>query len=171
MLQIRLEKPEDIRQVRAVNEHAFGQSLEADLVDGLRKNCPDALSVVAEKGGRITGHLLLSPVLISDVHQTVHGMGLGPMAVRPAYQRRGIGSELIGYGLNILAERRCPFVIVLGHPDYYPRFGFEPAGRYGLRSQWSDVPDEAFMILILDRSALQGVSGVVVYRGEFTEAL
>jgi putative acetyltransferase len=171
MLQICLESPEDIPQVRTINEHAFGQSIEADLVDALRKNCPDALSFVAEEGGRIVGHILLTPVVISGSHRTVQGMGLGPMAVRPESQRRGIGSRLIGHGLEILRKSGCPFVVVLGHPEYYPRFGFEPASRYHLRSQWPGVPDEAFMIFVLDREALRGVSGVAVYRDEFNEAL
>ena len=92
------------------------------------------------------------------------------MAVLPDHQRRGIGSRLVRRGLEILRERGCPFVVVLGHPDYYPRFGFERASTHGLFSQWDGVPDEAFMVLIFDGYGMEGVSGVVRYRGEFDVA-
>ena len=93
------------------------------------------------------------------------------MAVLPEHQRRGIGLKLIGAALAVLRDRQCPFVIVLGHPEYYPRFGFEPASKYCVRSQWEGVPDEAFMLLVLDESVVQGVSGVARYRDEFDEAM
>ena len=89
------------------------------------------------------------------------------MAVRPDRQRAGVGSRLVKRGLEILRERGCPFVVVVGHPEYYPRFGFEPASRHGLLSQWDGIRDEAFMALILDAPAMAGVSGVARYRGEF----
>ena len=103
--------------------------------------------------------------------RTIEGMGLAPMAVLPAWQRQGIGTLLIKRGIEMLKSRSCPFIIVLGHPEYYPRFDFERASNYGIRSQWEGVPDEAFMILILDREAMQGVSGVARYRNEFDEAV
>jgi len=71
----------------------------------------------------------------------------------------------------MLLDRRCPFVIVVGHPGYYPRFGFEPASKHNLRSQWEGVPDEAFMILVLDNAVMRGVSGIVRYREEFDQAM
>jgi len=71
----------------------------------------------------------------------------------------------------MLLDRGCPFVIVLGRPDYYPRFGFEPASRHGLASQWEGVPDEAFMVLVLDKAVTRGVSGIARYRDEFNEAM
>lgn len=74
-------------------------------------------------------------------------------------------------GLEILKSKNCPFVIVLGHPEYYPRFGFERASQYGLLSQWEGVPDEAFMVLVMDTTALDGVSRVAKYRAEFDEAM
>ena len=91
------------------------------------------------------------------------------MAVLPDRQREGIGSQLVRRGLDILRGRACPFVVVVGHPEYYPRFGFEPASMHGLASQWEGVPDAAFMVLVLDVRAMAGVSGVAKYREEFDE--
>jgi putative acetyltransferase len=168
MLVIRVEKPEDIDAVRVINERAFEHPDEADLVDELRRNSPDLLSLVAVVDGEIVGHILFSPVKIEGDGRTIKGMGLAPMAVLPEHQRRGIGSALVREGVSRLDQRGCPFVIVLGHPQYYPRFGFVPASRYDIRCEW-DVPDEAFMILILKGSALCGISGIAKYRGEFGE--
>ena len=98
-------------------------------------------------------------------------MGLAPMAVLPERQRDGIGSALVEQGLRLLEDRACPFVIVIGHPDYYPRFGFELASKYDITCQWEGVPDEAFMILILDEAAMEGVAGLVRYRDEFNESV
>jgi putative acetyltransferase len=97
-------------------------------------------------------------------------MGLAPLAVLPERQRQGIGSALVRSGIKILLDRGCPYVIVLGHPGYYPRLGFERATLRGIRCQW-DVPDEAFMILILDESAMSDVHGTAWYRSEFDEAV
>ncbi len=171
MITIRLEKPEDIPSVRIINERAFGQPAEADIVDKLRQNCPEALSLVAEGERYIIGHILFTPVIVETDEKSIQGMGLGPMAVLPERQREGIGSIMVEYGLKVLQDRSCPFVIVLGHAEYYPRFGFEIASKYGLTSQWDGIPDEAFMILILDESALEGVSGIARYRKEFDEAI
>ena len=171
MITIRLEKPEDIPFVRIINERAFGQPAEADIVDKLRQNCPEALSLVAEDEGYIIGHILFTPVIVETDEKSIQGMGLGPMAVLPERQREGIGSIIVEYGLKVLQDRSCPFVIVLGHAEYYPRFGFEIASKYGLTSQWDGVPDEAFMVLIFDEIALERVSGIARYRKEFTEAI
>ena len=100
----------------------------------------------------------------------IEGMGLGPMAVLPNRQRQGIGSGLVRKGLEILRGRGCPFVIVIGHPDYYPRFGFEPASNYAIKSQWEGIPDQAFMILVFDRKIVSDISGVARYRHEFNDA-
>jgi putative acetyltransferase len=98
-------------------------------------------------------------------------MGLAPMAVLPSYQHKGIGSQLIRHGLAHLHHSGCPFVIVLGHPGYYPRFGFEIASKYQLSSQWESVPDEAFMVVIYDGAVLPKAGSVARYRDEFNDAI
>ena len=89
------------------------------------------------------------------------------MAVFPELQSKGIGSKLVKEGLRVIKNTTCPFVIVLGHEKYYPRFGFQWASKYGLKSQWEGIPDEAFMVMILNDSVMKGVSGIVRYRDEF----
>ena len=170
MITIRPERPEDTSQVRHVNELAFGQPAEADLVDRLRQACTDSLSWVAEdEDDAVVGHILFTSVVVESAGRRVVGMGLAPMAVRPDRQRQGVGSQLVRRGLEVLRERGCPFVVVLGHPKYYPRFGFEPASTHGLASQWEGVSDAAFMVLVLNAQALAEVSGVARYRDEFNE--
>ncbi len=166
MTVVRMESPGDTAGIRVVNERAFGQSAEADVVDRLRRSCGDYLSFVADDSG-IVGHILFTPVTIAHNGGTVTGMGLAPMAVVPERQRQGIGTALVERGLAVLRERGCPFVVVLGHPEYYPRFGFERASLYRISSQWNDVPDEAFMVRVLDPHAMYGVWGIARYRGEF----
>jgi putative acetyltransferase len=168
VITIRPERPEDGAAVRHVNELAFGQPAEADLVERLRQACTDSLSLVAEDD-TVVGHILFTSVVIEGAGRQVLGMGLAPMAVLPNRQRQGIGSQLVKEGLGILRERGCPFVVVVGHPEYYPRFGFEPASTHGLASQFEGVPDAAFMVLVLDVHAMAGVSGVAKYREEFNE--
>ena len=170
MITIRREQPDDITTVHLINEKAFGQPAEANLVDTLRTACPNALSLVALWDGQVVGHILFTPVNIQTAKGAIQGMGLAPMAVVPERQRQGVGSQLVEAGLKALRQRACPYVIVLGHPEYYPRFGFVPASRYGLACQWEGVPDDAFMVLLLDEASMAGVSGVARYRGEFDEA-
>ena len=172
MIIIRIEKPEDVLQVRKINVQAFDTPAEANIVDTLRQSCHNSLSLMADDGNCPVGHILFSPAVInSSEGRRIEGMGLAPMAVLPDRQQQGIGSQLVERGLEIVRERDCPFVIVLGHPEYYPRFGFELASKHGLSSQWDGVPDEAFMIMIMDHALLKGVSGVAKYREEFNEAM
>ena len=171
MIIVREERSEDIEAVRMVNETAFGQPAEANIADKLRENCQDRLSLVATQNGAVVGHILFSPARIEEKGKTVQGMGLAPVAVLPSLQRQGIGTHLVLKGMEILKDRGCPFVIVLGYPEYYPRFGFERASLYGIRSQWEGVPDEAFMIRILDHATMKGLAGVARYRDEFDDAM
>jgi putative acetyltransferase len=165
---IRPEAPGDRAALRGVNERAFGQSAEADLVDALRAGCPDRLSLVAELEGEVVGHILFSPATLEGEGDTLVGMALAPMAVLPEHQRRGIGSRLVEAGLAELRQADCPFVIVLGHPDYYPRFGFVPASRHGVRGEYV-VPDEVFMLLPLAANP-DRLAGLARYRPEFAAA-
>jgi putative acetyltransferase len=162
-IEIRDEHPDDIASIREVNRRAFGQDLEGKLVDALRANAAALLSLVATLNGQVAGHILYSPVTIGQVT----GAGLGPMAVLPENQRQGIGSRLVEAGNGRLRAAGCPFVIVLGHPEYYPRFGFQPAGIRGIKCEW-DAPDSAFMLLVLDEAKMENVSGLAKYRPEFS---
>lgn len=169
MITIRDEQPGDAAAIRELATRAFGGPCEAQIIDALRDSCPGLVSLVAVEDGDIVGHILFSPVTING--STISGMSLAPMAVLPERQRRGIGTELVRHGLARLREDGCPFVIVLGHPDYYPRFGFVPASMYGLKSQWEGVPDEAFMVIIFHEQIMNSASGVVRYRDEFDVAM
>jgi putative acetyltransferase len=167
---IRSEQPQDVLQIREINRRAFGQEQEASIVDKLRENCNDILSLVALVEDEVVGHILFSPAVIEGDNGNIVGSGLAPLAVLPEYQKQGIGSELVKTGIARIKDNGCPYIIVLGHPEYYTRFGFQPASRFGISSEW-DVPDEAFMILILDEKTMDGISGVAKYRQEWAEAM
>jgi len=171
---IRAEEPADVEQVReivtrAFSESEFGHHGEAQLVDRLRESCPEAIARVAELAGEVIGHILFTPVVIEAENQVWHGMGLAPMAVSPELQSRGVGSRLVETGLATLRAAEQPFVVVLGHPEYYPRFGFEPASRYGIKSEFGPETDEVFMILGLRNEPEAIGAGVARYRPEFVE--
>ncbi|MHC4205289.1 MAG: GNAT family N-acetyltransferase [Planctomycetota bacterium] len=167
---IRREQPQDIPEIRQVNIRAFGREQEASVVDKLRENCNSMLSFVALTDGKVVGHILFSPAVIEGRHGRLVGTGLAPLAVLPEYQRKGIGTQLMQTAIARIKESGCPYIIVIGHPEYYPRFGFEPADRSGISID-GNVPDEAFMILILDRKAMNGITGVARYREEWAEAM
>lgn len=173
MIEIRPETPHDREAVRQLNLAAFDNGPEAALVDQLREHCvaEDYLAFVAVEDGVVVGHILFTPVTLDHPGAT-SGMGLAPLAVLPSHQSRGIGAQLVRHGLEALrASASCPFVIVLGHANYYPRFGFVPASRHGLRCQWPGVPDEAFMVLVFDARALPAEGAVARYRDEFDAAM
>jgi putative acetyltransferase len=163
VIEIREEHPGDVRAVRDVNRFAFGQDQEGHIVDALRSNGAALLSLVAILDGQVVGHIMYSPLSVGDNQ----GAALGPMAVMPENQRQGIGSQLIEAGNRKLKDAGCPFIVVVGHPEYYPRFGFRPASTYGVTCEW-ELPDNVFMVLVLDPRKMQGVAGLAKYRHEFS---
>lgn len=163
MIEIREEHPDDVDAVRNVNKRAFGQEQEGHIVDALRSNGAALLSLVATLNGRVVGHVMYSPITVGDVT----GAALGPMAVLPEHQRLGIGSKLVEAGNQKLKDAGWPFIIVLGHAHFYPRFGFTPASALGITCEW-DVPADVFMVLILDQQKMDGISGSAKYRQEFS---
>lgn len=160
---IRPERPSDSYAVRRVHDLAFGTPDEYQVVEALRTNGGMTLALVAEVDGEIVGQITFSPVTIDREYQAI---GLGPVAVLPEHQRQGIGSRLIREGLDAVREAGHEAVFLVGHPEYYPRFGFVPASRFGVR--WErPCPDDAFMALELKPGALQGKAGILRYRAEF----
>ncbi|MFD9885724.1 GNAT family N-acetyltransferase [Streptomyces alboflavus] len=177
----------DRAAVRAVNVAAFPTEGEADLVDALREDAGawiDGLSFVAEaprgdgsgvpagtegadgSGGEVVAHALITRCHVDGVP----ALCLAPVAVLPAYQKTGAGSAVVRAVLHAARARGEQLVLVLGHPDYYPRFGFTPASAYGIRPSF-EVPDEAMMALVLDRPGTDGgvpvPSGTIAYPAAF----
>lgn len=165
MISIRDENPEDYAAVERVNELAFGRAGEAVLVSKLRAVEP-CISLVAIENEKIVGHILFSPVSVESEGEKFEAIGLAPMAVLPEHQNQGIGTELVKYGLEACKGLGFNIIFVLGHPEYYPRFGFAPAKTKGIECEYP-VPDEAFMVLELQADALHRRIGTVKYRPEF----
>jgi putative acetyltransferase len=161
---IREELSDDQHEVRKVNEAAFEHAGEADLVDNLRAEGVVLLSLVAELDGEIVGHILFTRMTIETAQGPVQAVSLAPMAVIPERQRCQVGSSLVRHGLDTLRERGERIVLVLGHKDYYPRFGFAAAKAKGLSSPF---PPDAYMALELSEGALTDVRGLVRYAPAF----
>jgi putative acetyltransferase len=164
-IRVRPERPDDSAAVREVNLAAFETAIEADLVDALRRQARPLVSLVAEAGDLVVGHIMFSPVTLPP-HDGLTIMGLAPMAVRPSHQRQGIGAALARAGIDECTRMGCDALVVLGHPAYYPRFGFVPASRFGIRCEY-DVPDEAFMAIAIAPGALRGKTGTIRYHAAF----
>ena len=164
VIEIREERFGDVAAIRDVNKRAFGQDQEGDIVDALRSNGAALLSLVATLNDRVVGHIMYSPISVGG---EIMGAALGPMAVLPEHQRQGVGSKLVEAGNRKIKDQGCPFIIVLGHSNYYPRFGFMPASNHGIKCEW-EVPDDVFMLLVLDQEKMQSVSGLAKYRHEFS---
>jgi putative acetyltransferase len=161
--------PESARHhaaIRVVNERAFGRREEADLVDALRAANRMLISLVALSGESVVGHILFSPVTIESAVAVHDAVGLAPMAVLPEFQRRSIGSMLVRHGMSECARLNHVRVVVLGHPRYYPRFGFVPANRFGLTCEYA-VPNDVFMAAALRADAFDGHTGRVRFAPEF----
>jgi len=167
---IRPETNRDYAKITEINDLAFEQQNEGILITKLRKskNYIRELSLVAEVGCEIIGHILFYPIKINSDSSTYKSLALAPMAVHPFYQNKGIGSNLVNEGLKLAKKQNFKSVIVVGHPEYYPRFGFVPASKWNIKAPF-EVPDNAFMALELIKNELSNKSGVVEYSEEFNE--
>jgi len=168
-IDIREEQPTDILGIYFVEKAAFHRTKEADLVNKLRENNAILLSLVATVNDTIIGHALYSLVTVGDEDLQSSFPALGPIAVTPEFQGKGVGSALIQTGTKIIKELGFGLVFLVGHPSYYPRFGFQPAVPLGFNSPYV-VQGEAhdhFMVLVLDEKVLSKVNGMVRYRSEF----
>ncbi len=163
---IRKEYPGDIAELRAIDLAAFDREPEADLVDRLRRKQAIVLSLVALERRKPVGHILFTEVKIGDAVAAA----LAPIAVHPDYQHRGIGRILVREGTEIIRGMGYPALIVLGHPDYYPLFGFRPASRWDIHCEYESVPDEAFMAIVWDESSLP-TGATARFHPEFTAVL
>lgn len=166
-LTIRAESAHDVAEVTAVHRAAFGQPGEADLVDRLRATARPQVSLVALRGGALVGHIFFSPVVIEAAPADLCPMGLAPVGVLPAHQHAGVGGALVRAGIEACRALGAQAVVVLGHPPYYPRFGFVPARRFGLHCEYVAPEDGAFMALEIVPGALAGVGGLVRYAPAF----
>lgn len=169
---IRQESPQDYPQVTRVNDLAFGCTDEGILVETIRKNkefIPE-LSIVAEKEHEVIGHILFFPIEIGSKDKSFPSISLAPMSVIPKYQKQGIGGQLIKYGLEQCKKLGFRSVVVVGHPTYYPKFGFKRASAWNIFPP-IDVPDEGCMAIELEKDALKNVSGVIQFPAEYEVAL
>jgi len=168
MINVRPATTADYTAIHALNALAFGRENEATLVERLRTSAAfvPGLSLVADDAGRVIGHLLLTAIHIRTPERRVPALALAPMAVHPDHQHRGVGAQLVRQGLTRCRQLGHGIVIVVGHPDYYPRFGFTPARAWGLEAPFP-VPDDAFMVLELIQGALAGIAGMVEYPPPF----
>lgn len=161
---IRLEQPKDAAAVRRVHQAAFPTAAEADLVDRLRAGGKAAVSLVAEDGGQIVGHIVFSPVTF-DPPIPATAFGLAPMAVLADHWKHGVGRRLVQNGLAECHARGACLVVVVGEPDYYERFGFERASRHGLRNEFG--AEDAFQVFLLEAGTHPPPGTLVKYVPEF----
>ncbi len=171
-IKIRSESAGDFDAIHELTAAAFGSVPIADLIDHLRADDALLLSQVAEVDGVVVGHAAYSNVSISDSDAVHQCPALGPIAVAPAHQRRGIGSALVRAGLTTLQGRGYGLLFLVGSPGYYPRFGFQPAQPLGFTSDYvhGDGPHEHFMVAVLDERAPGIVRGHVRFHPAFHEA-
>jgi len=159
-----IENVAELHAIREVNETSFGGTEEVDLVEKLRSDGSVLHSLVAELESTIVGHILFSRMWINANSELVSAVALAPVAVLPEHQRMGIGQRLIEHGLDMLRAEGERIVIVVGHPSYYPRFGFSTETAQLLEAPF---PREAFMAMELVAGALAHVKGPVVYPPAF----
>lgn len=168
MITIEPESIEHAAAIRLITTDAFsnselGHNGEADLVDALRTQCNDSLSLVALDQGQVVGHVLFTPATIRKADQELYGMGLAPISVKTTHQRKGIGSALIAAGLQRLSAVDCKFVVVIGHREFYLRFGFEAAAEYGITHGFDGMPQDVLFIHSEDPKSLSPFRGGTVY--------
>jgi putative acetyltransferase len=161
---IRPETSADHAAIRQVNRTAFGGEGEARLVDALREEGYARVSLVAKEEGRVVGHILFSALTIATPRGNIEALALAPMAVVPSHQRKGIGSSLVREGLRACGDAGHRIVIVVGHPEFYPRFGFSAKRAEPLKSAYSGP---AFMAVELVPNALRGIEGEVRFPPPF----
>jgi putative acetyltransferase len=166
---IRPEKIDDYLGIREVNILAFNNENEAKLVEAIRESeffIPELSLVAVTDEQEIVGHILFSGIILEVDKGNLPTLALAPMAVKPQYQRQGIGTRLVTEGLKVCKDLGYKHVFVLGHPHFYARFGFVPAKSYGIESPFS-VPDEVFMALELEHKSLDGLTGKIKYPKAF----
>lgn len=164
-MNVRPEKRMDIPAIYELNVSAFDSSAEANLVNALRSEENDYISLVAENEKEIIGHIMFTPVLLED-YASARIMALAPMAVIEDFRGQGVGSKLIYSGIEACGEQKAGAIVVLGHPNYYPKFGFRAASRFELSSEY-DVPEEVFMAMEIIPNYLAEKSGVIKYHEIF----
>ncbi len=167
---VRAESESDHDAIDRVHRLAFGQANEGRLVRAPRcfpEFVPD-LSLVAEAERAIVGHILFTPIHIRESTLAIPALALAPMAVLPDWQRRGVGSSLVKDGIDRCRRLGHAWIIVLGHSEYYPRFGFVPASGFGIRAPFP-VSDDAFMAMALQPHAFAECAGVVEYPPAFSD--
>lgn len=169
MVSFAQEKNDDILSIQELVTAAFGRTSEAKLVKAIRnsENFIPELSIVAKEEGNLLGHILFSPIVV-EAQQQIPALALAPLAVIPTRQREGIGTKLVQVGLSKCRELDHNLVVVLGHSNYYPRFGFQTANQFGIYAPFS-VLEQAFMVLELKPDTLQNVNGLVHYPNYFDE--
>jgi len=168
MVTIRPEEDSDIQAIHSIVLAAFQSPLEPLLVDKLRNADAATLSLVAVEDDKVVGHILFSPISVENNLFEKRFLGLAPLAVKPEYQKQGIGSKLVRKGLSLCLAKGWHAVFVLGSPEYYPRFGFEETQKYNLFTEY-EVPPEDFMVVTLRPGALDGCAGLVSYHPIFKE--
>lgn len=166
---MRPEQPMQYSAIRRIHEAAFGRADEAGLVEALRKSPAyiRGLGIVAQEERQPVGHILFTRIELVSGQGSRPAAALAPLAVLPEYQKAGIGGQLVRYGLQKCEEQGFPLVVVLGHKWYYPKFGFEPAARYGISFPLPLEDEDCLMVCAADPAALEGASGVVRYPPEF----
>ncbi|WP_274308492.1 GNAT family N-acetyltransferase [Solibacillus daqui] len=161
-------KTEDVIMNAFLNEE-YSDQKEHLLVSRIRKSdafIPELSLVAVDQNNEIIGHILLSKITIVNDDNIANSLALAPVCVSPAHQKKGIGSKLINDALKLAKVLGHHSVIVLGHQDYYPKFGFKQANLWNIRAPF-EVPAEIFMALELSENSLENVQGVVQYSKPF----